>query len=583
MFRHFLRSRGGNVALYFAVAALPITILVGSAVDLARGNNAKQHVREALDLAVLAAATDMTRGAAEEEATATGANVFADNIATLGIKASCNAPVITADARTHEITGRADCTMPLTFAAVIGRDEMDLDPEAAAIYGGKVEVALMLDVSGSMRGQRLSDLQSAANRLIDTLIPVSGSGDVRISLAPYSTAVNAGAYGDIATGITDLYAHTVENLGADPNKLVDALVTSGTSEIFDLIDAAGNNGLGALPPGFFACASATDPVPISHTFPYVCEIRGENGVGADNCSQWSSGGRDIYHLPESMFPVRTSTHLYYYYNDGYQYGEPNCWSGCPYAQTGNITDYTYEDVHGGTVPADCIDGSGTSSQTAADWQALDWNAASLSYTDYDWSVLGAAHAANIGMLNCVTERPGAQAFTNVSPVTYPVGAKASACPRSAVEPLTHNKTILKDAIASLNADGWTAGHLGIAWSWYTLSPDWSAAWPFNRRTEHGGTEEVSRFAILMTDGSFNTYYESGLGNSRAQAASLCDAMKADGIQIYSVAFNAPASSKTTLQDCASTGANYFEATTGSELLAVYDKIAANLDQVRLTQ
>ena len=583
MFVQFLKSSSGNVALYFGLAALPLTVLVGSAVDLARANNAKQHVREALDLAVLATATDMTRGATEEEAKATGERVFADNINSIGVKASCQTPTITPDPATNEITGRADCTMPLTFAAVIGRDAMDLDPEAAATYGGKVEVALMLDVSGSMRGQRLTDLKVAANSLIDTLIPVSGAGDARISLAPYSTSVNAGTYGDVATGITDLYAHTVENLGADPNKLVDALVTSGTSEAFDLVDAVGNDGLGALPPEFFACADVADPVTISHTYPFVCEIRGGDGVGNDDCLQWSSGGRDIYHLPESLFPVRTSTHLQTYYNDGDEDGEPDCSGGCRHALPGNITDYTYEEVHGAAVPADCIDGSGSSSETAADWQALDWNAASMSYTDYDWSVLGAEHAANVGMLNCVTERPGSQAFTDASPVTYPVGAKASACPRSAVEPLTHDKAILRTAIADLYADGWTAGHLGIAWSWYTLSPDWSAVWPFNRRTKHGGTEQISRFAILMTDGSFNTRYENGLGDSSAQSKWLCDGMKSDGIVIYSVAFNAPESSKSVLRDCASSAANFYEATTGDELLAVYDAIAANLDQVRLTK
>lgn len=551
MLLHFLRSQSGNVALYFGLAALPLTILLGSAVDLTRANNAKQHVREALDLAVLASATDMTRGATGEEAKATGAKVFADNIATLGVKATCNTPVITADATSHVVTGKADCSMPLTFAAVIGRDEMDLDPEAAATFGGKVEIALMLDVSGSMRGQRLTDLQSAAGSLIDTLIPVSGSGEVRIALAPYSTAVNAGTYGDIATGITDLYAHTVENLGADPNKLVDALVTSGTSETFDLVDAAGNDGLGALPPEFFACAAVTPPS-IRYCMSASWTNPGCTDSDHDHCTGWSVG------TPAS-YPVRECTDWDSHYSE--------------------CEDWTW--AH--DTPSDCIDGSGSSSQTAADWQALDWNAASMSYTDYDWSVLGADHAANIGMLNCVTERAGSQAFTNVSPVSYPVGAKASSCPRSAVEPLTHNTTILKDAIAGLRADGWTAGHLGIAWSWYTLSPDWSAVWPFNRRTEHGGAEEISRFAILMTDGSFNTYYESGLGDAAAQAVSLCDAMKADGIQIYSVAFNAPASSKTTLETCASTPANYYEATTGSELLEVYDEIAANLDQVRLTK
>jgi hypothetical protein len=540
-------------------------------------------VRQALDNALLAATTELSQGEDAQSAKQAGEDAFEKNIATLGVDAACDTLAVTSDTATRRIMGTADCTMPLTFAAVIGQGDMQLTPQDEAAYGGeKIEIALMLDVSGSMRGQRLADLQEAANSLKDTLIPVSGAGDVRVALAPYSTAVNAGAYGDVATGITDLYAHTVENLGADPNKLIDALVTSGTSETFDLVDSAGNDGLGALPPEFFAYADVADPVEIPSP-PFVCETRGSDNVGSDGCSQWSSSGRDIYHLPQSMFPVRTGPLLQNYYNDGDEDDEPDCSGGCPHSLPENITDYTYEEVHGGTVPADCIDGSASSSQTATDWQALDWTAASLSYTDYDWSVLGAEHAVNVGILNCVTERAGTQAFTDASPVTYPLGAEASSCPRAAVEPLTHDTSILKTAIGDLYADGWTAGHLGIAWSWYTLSPDWSAVWPFNKRTEHGGAQAVKRYAILMTDGSFNTHYEAGLGNSSDQAASLCDAMKSDGIEIYSVAFNAPASSRAVLEACASSSGNFYEPTTGAELIDVYDEIAGGLDQVRLTR
>ncbi|NBC21627.1 MAG: hypothetical protein GVY06_11385 [Alphaproteobacteria bacterium] len=37
MWQRYIQSAGGNVALYFALAALPLTIAVGSAVDMARG------------------------------------------------------------------------------------------------------------------------------------------------------------------------------------------------------------------------------------------------------------------------------------------------------------------------------------------------------------------------------------------------------------------------------------------------------------------------------------------------------------------------------------------------------------------
>ena len=164
-----------------------------------------------------------------------------------------------------------------------------------------------------------------------------------------------------------------------------------------------------------------------------------------------------------------------------------------------------------------------------------------------------------------------------------MGAKSSACPNAAVEPLAHDKSILANAISSLHADGWTAGHLGIAWSWYTLSPDWAPVWPFNRRTESAGSAPVRRYAVLMTDGDFNTHYENGQGNCGSQARQLCTAMKADGIEIYSVAFNAPSAGRAILEFCATSSAHFHAPTTGTELLAVYEAIAAEVRQVRISR
>lgn len=549
MLKRYASETHGNIAILTGLAAVPLVLVMGVAIDMSRASTSDVHISNALDAALIAAAVDLANGADADAARATGEQVFDNNMQALGIASSCATPVFTPDTTAQTISGSVTCDMPLTIASLVGKDTLAVTPTATAAYGSEqIEVALMLDVSGSMRGQRLTDLKAAANSLIDTLIPVSNTGKVRIALAPYATAVNAGMYGDVATGITGLYAHTVANLGADPNRLVDALANGGTSEAFDLIDATGSGGLGDLSSSFFACSSH------SADYIYCSESHwghaGCTNPGHDTCSMWMYG-------PPPSEHVRICTD----------------WDD-------DDAECEHWEWH---APSSCIDGSGSASQIATDWQALDWSAASASYTDYDFSILGATHAANIGTLSCVTEREGTNAFTNVSPTAYPVGAKSSACPNAAVEPLTHNTTILKDAITALHADGWTAGHLGIAWSWYTLAPEWNTVWPFNRRSAHGGMLPVRRYAILMTDGSFNTHYATGQGNSSAQARSLCTAMKTDGIEIYSVAFNAPSDAQAVLSDCASSPGHFFTASSGTQLQSVYDTIAASLSQVRLTE
>ena len=72
------------------------------------------------------------------------------------------------------------------------------------------------------------------------------------------------------------------------------------------------------------------------------------------------------------------------------------------------------------------------------------------------------------------------------------------------------------------------------------------------------------------------------GNSVNQSKVLCDEMKDNGVQVYSVAFQAPASGQAVLEFCASSEDHYFEPEDGDELIATYERIAATLSNLRLT-
>ena len=74
-------------------------------------------------------------------------------------------------------------------------------------------------------------------------------------------------------------------------------------------------------------------------------------------------------------------------------------------------------------------------------------------------------------------------------------------------PLTNDKTALLNKIKNLTAAGSTAGHLGTAWAWYTLSPNWNTLWPAANRAAAHGTAGLKKYAILMTDGEYNIEYD----------------------------------------------------------------------------
>ncbi len=217
------------------------------------------------------------------------------------------------------------------------------------------------------------------------------------------------------------------------------------------------------------------------------------------------------------------------------------------------------------------------------------NSIRIGLAPYATSVNAGSFASTVtgvsGANNCVFERGGSDAVTDAQPTgSNTLGYSSSTwCPSAVVQPITDNKSSLKTAISTYNASGWTAGHLGLAWAWYLISPNWSSIWPSASDPVSYSDTETIKAVVLMTDGAFNTWYVGSNGNSSVQAANLCTQMKSKGVIVYSVAFSAGSSAQTLLQGCASSPNTYFTASNGSELRAAFQQIAMNLNKLRLTK
>jgi Flp pilus assembly protein TadG len=215
--------------------------------------------------------------------------------------------------------------------------------------------------------------------------------------------------------------------------------------------------------------------------------------------------------------------------------------------------------------------------------------------------------------DCVVERIGSQKYTDAQPksgqyvlahytedytgsgnnkkgkCTLPAGAE--------VMPLSTDKTALHAKVNGLTAAGGTAGHLGTAWAWYTLSPNWASLWPSSTPAAYG-TENLRKIAILMTDGEYNTEYDAnGImvgqtgagsaanGSSTNQARSLCTGMKEKGITVYTVGFDLGGNKTAidTLSQCATDPDKYYNADNGEELKEAFRDIALKISKLYLTQ
>jgi Flp pilus assembly protein TadG len=229
---------------------------------------------------------------------------------------------------------------------------------------------------------------------------------------------------------------------------------------------------------------------------------------------------------------------------------------------------------------------------------------------------------------CVTERIGAQAYTDAAPVgtsTYVgkgyFGNNAStSCPIgnyadtevNSIQPLSTDTTMLKRRIDKLVSGGSTAGHLGTAWAWYLLSPNWNnvlklafptsfAAGPYSDLTtlNSKGQPKLRKIAVLMTDGDYNINYCKGTealnsnqtpeikcnsenGLSQNQAGTLCTAIKNAKIEVYTIGFEVSSAAKAFLTSCATDASHYYDATTEVALQAAFRDIALKIATLRLT-
>jgi Flp pilus assembly protein TadG len=183
------------------------------------------------------------------------------------------------------------------------------------------------------------------------------------------------------------------------------------------------------------------------------------------------------------------------------------------------------------------------------------------------------------------------------------------CPQQPITTLTNSKASLLTAMDNLvNPRGNTHVNLGAVWGWRLLSPQWRGLW--------GGAmdgndlpldydEELSQKAmILMTDGtntmsdSIYTAYgwldDGHLGTTSSSTAvtklnqkttSICNAMKAKGVLIYTIVFGNDSSSgsKTMMKNCASQTDFYFFSPSKESLSAAFKTIGDSLSKLRVSR
>jgi Flp pilus assembly protein TadG len=187
---HFYKSEDGAVAMIYGPMAIVLLLAAGISIDYARGYLVKKEIARALDAAVLAAGS---LPVTDEVAMITIAKQYFDANISASTRKDYD-PQINVVVNNEEVTATSSAIVPTILMKLAGNDTMDINEKS--VVGRtlvNIEVALVLDNTGSMSGSKMSSLKTAAKTLVDTLYATDGSSEyVEIALVPFTGAVNIG-------------------------------------------------------------------------------------------------------------------------------------------------------------------------------------------------------------------------------------------------------------------------------------------------------------------------------------------------------------------------------------------------------
>ncbi|HTI66170.1 MAG TPA: ubiquitin-activating E1 FCCH domain-containing protein [Caulobacteraceae bacterium] len=518
IFANFAQSRRGGVAIIVAIM-LPLLIgLVFGVMDYSRLVSSKQILQDSLDAAALYAAR--SSAVTDADLQTVGAQGLAANVINMH-DATLVSSSFTAGSNGQKVIASAQGSLRTTILGLFGTNTLTFGATAEVMRSSKnLEVALILDTTGSMKGQNIIDLKAAASDLLDIVVkPTQTPFYSKVALVPYSMAVNVGTYATQVRGaITAARAIT----GASKAKTLVITSTGHGFSVGDQIYITGMNGMTDLNGNIYTVSSKT-----SNTF----QISDAGGVvDSRNFGTYISGGA------------------------------ASCYTqGCEY--------YRFTSATGSTNT----------------FQAS----------------------------TCVTERTGTNAYKDVAPSTTLLGrnypSTSNPCLPNTITPLSSDKAALKLKVNALQAGGSTGGHIGIAWGWYMVSPNFGYLWPGASAAAAYTAPDLIKAVVLMTDGEYNSVYCNGViakdsttgsgaadlhescnaanGSSYSQAATLCTNMKNAGVVVYVVGFQVvnTQAARDLVNNCATDAAHVYLPSTGTDLKTAFQAIGLDLSRLRLSQ
>lgn len=540
----FREDHDGALVIFALMLAVLMMMMGGIAVDVMRYESRRTSLQNTLDRSTLAAAS-LTQDQDPR-------SVVNDYFLKAGLADSLTSVTVTQSLTAREVSATAAADTDPIFLHLMGINDFDAAGISTAEQRiNNVEIALVLDVSGSMSGTKITNLRSAAASFVDTVLAGDDEHHVSISIVPYNAQVNLGA--PLRSKFNATYLHGVANVNC--LELPDS-VFSTTMLPRDL----------ALPMYAFADTDyATDKID-----GFVSPLSTSFAVPKFDNSYCLRNTNNVVRLPNNDATILKSQ-----INGLTADGNTSIVLGLKWGEA--LLDPDMRDTFTSLI------GTGDIPATIPD-RPFDYGPTGLKVIVL---MTDGEHVAHTGIVNTYK--------TGLSPIYRSEGDGNYSIQHTSGRPavagtnqfwVPHLSASSAFAAAGWQSGPWDSGSgvVQLDWKdvWTNLRLSY-VSWQFYARAL--GTSSSTRSSTFTsTSNTINKTWKSASAmDTLLQTA--CTAARNDGIIIYGIAFQASTAGQTQIRNCSTDGAagsHYFNATTVN-IASAFQSIATNISQLRLTQ
>lgn len=602
----FWTDQRGSMSYMALAGSLIMMIFGGIGIDMMNAERDRNRMQHTLDRAVLAAAnlnnTRDPKTVVEDYFHAMNLDEFLSNVD----------PKV--DAGSKRVKAEGDGMISSSFLPLLGITALGIDGVAVAENAvAPTEISLVLDVSGSMSGAKLTQLKLAATNFVKSVLGDGGdTSRVTVSVIPYNATVNLGPE------LTARYAldldHTFSTCATFNSVDFDTTILYPTQALQQIahFDPISNGQLTLNTPW---CSTGSTNTIIAHSADpvfletFINGLQAQGNTAIDLGMKWGTALLD-----PSAQPVVADLSAKGLAPTSAKYRP------APYGSKTNKFIVVMTDGENTQqldlkpnmkLPTDMsdvwVDDNGTDTVTDDRWSILVKDNPGDNNDVYYWPHTGTytngpfsyIQGGVAGLVNGVAKVTGVTETDSIVCSSYKADG-ANSGNTAAVEGTLSNSygTVNKGNIPNGVATGWWKKFGSAVTGAAKQTRDCTKYAPVRLSwQELFGTVKVSEYANtwywkLYSDGkkTYDQYYASfysweikvdgPAANDRLHR--VCKAAKDQEIVVYSIGVEAPAAGLAAMSDCASSPAHFFDVN-GSELVDTFASISDMLVELRLVE